>query len=173
MHDRYLSSTWKQFFDRSFFEGHTPSLKGKQIGFVIDGPLQQLPYLKEALSGWTDNQGVHVLFVTGEVTDSEKLDTLLDALASNLVWGAENGYVPPHTFYAVGGHKIFRDAIYQHLRVAFPADYKYYLANRMFDFPQKDLKTRIFNAIDSSAIKNSQCSENCTFGYQTPNGRTF
>ena len=36
--DRYLSSTWKQFFDRSFFNGHTPSLKGKQIGFVMQVP---------------------------------------------------------------------------------------------------------------------------------------
>ena len=24
VHDRYLSSTWKQFFDRSFFKGHVP-----------------------------------------------------------------------------------------------------------------------------------------------------
>ena len=45
--DRYLSSTWKQFFDRSFFKGHTPGLKGKQIGFVIAGPLHQVPALKE------------------------------------------------------------------------------------------------------------------------------
>jgi len=37
VHDRYLSATWKQFFDRSFFKGHTPGLDGKQIGFVIAG----------------------------------------------------------------------------------------------------------------------------------------
>lgn len=36
--DRYLSSRWKMFFDRSFFNGHSPSLIGKQIGFIISGP---------------------------------------------------------------------------------------------------------------------------------------
>jgi len=153
VHDRYLSSTWKQFFDRSFFKGHTPGLKSKQIGFVISGPLQQLPYLKEALTAWADNGGCHALFVTDEGGDSEKLDVLLDAMAIRLVRGAETGYIPPHTFYAVGGHKIFRDRIYGNMRLPFQADYRYYKEHGMFDFPQKDLRTRMFNAVFVLLIK--------------------
>jgi len=147
VHDRYLSSTWKQFFDRSFFKGHTPGLKGKQIGFVIAGPLQQLPNLKEVLSAWADNGGCHALFVTDECGDSGKLDALVEATATRLVRGAEIGYIPPQTFYAVGGHKIFRDSIYGDMRLAFQADYHYYREHGMFDFPQKDLRTRMFNAV--------------------------
>jgi multimeric flavodoxin WrbA len=147
VHDRYLSSTWKQFFDRSFFKGHTPGLTGKQIGFVIAGPLQQIPSLKEVLSAWADNGGCHAHFVTDEVVDSELLDNLLDAMARGLIQAAETAYIPPHTFYAVGGHKIFRDNIYGGMRFAFQADYRYYVEHGMFDFPQADLKTRILNAI--------------------------
>ena len=147
VHDRYLSSTWKQFFDRSFFKGHTPGLKGKQIGFVIEGPLQQLPVLKEALVAWADNGGCHALFITDESRDAGRLDALLDAMATRLVRGAETRYIPPQTFYAVGGHKIFRDRIYGGMRLAFQADYQYYTQHGLFDFPQNDLRTRMFNAI--------------------------
>jgi multimeric flavodoxin WrbA len=147
VHDRYLSSTWKQFFDRSFFNGHTPGLGGKQIGFVIAGPLHQIPSLKETLVAWADNGGCHAQFVTDEVTDSGELDALLDALAARLVHCAEAGYIPPRTFYAIGGHKIFRDNIYAGMRFVFQADYRYYQEHGMFDFPQADLKTRLLNAI--------------------------
>jgi len=45
--DRYLSSRWKMFFDRSFFNGHAPSLMGKQMGFIISGSLSQVPNLRQ------------------------------------------------------------------------------------------------------------------------------
>jgi multimeric flavodoxin WrbA len=147
VHDRYLSSAWKQFFDRSFFKGHTPGLKGKQIGFVIAGPLRQIPNLKEALTAWADNGGCHARFVTDEVMSSGELDALLDTLAAHLVQAAETGYIPPQTFYAVGGHKIFRDSIYGRMRFPFQADYRYYVEHGLFDFPRSDIKTRLFNAI--------------------------
>jgi hypothetical protein len=143
--DRYLSSTWKQFFDRSFFKGHTPGLEGKQVGFVIAGPFHQIAPLKEMLTAWGDNGRCQVQFVTDEVQDSRELDALLDTLAKRLVQGADAGYIPPHTFYAVGGHKIFRDNIYAGMRAAFQADYRYYREHGMFDFPQADLRTRMLN----------------------------
>ena len=147
VHDRYLSSAWKQFFDRSFFNGHTPGLNGKQIGFIIAGPLKQIPSLKEALVAWADNGMCHAQFVTDEVSDSVELDALVDTLAARLMQCAKAGYIPPRTFYAIGGHKIFRDSVYGGMRVAFQADYRYYREHGMFDFPQTDLKTRLFNAI--------------------------
>lgn len=145
--DRYLSSTWKLFFDRSFFKGHTPGLGEKQIGFVIAGPLGQISSLKEGLVMWADGGRCNPHFVTDEVSRSGDLDALLDTLAGRLLKGAEAGYSPPHLFYAVGGHKIFRDNIYGGMRFIFQADYRYYREHGMFDFPQADIKTRCMNAI--------------------------
>ena len=147
VHDRYLSSTWKQFFDRSFFLGHTPSLEGKQIGFVISGPFSQIPHLKEALAGWTDNGGCNAFFVSDEVSGSGELDDILDTLAERLLQCAETGYIPPHTFYGVGGHKIFRDFIYARSRLVFQADFRYFVDHAMFDFPQRNYKKRLLNAV--------------------------
>ncbi len=127
--------------------GHVPGLKGKQIGVVIAGPLQQIPCLKEALVAWADNGGCHAHFVTDEVSDSGELDSLLDAMAQQLLRGAETTYIPTRTFYAVGGHKIFRDSIYGEMRFVFQADYRYYCRYGLFDFPQADLKTRLVNAL--------------------------
>jgi len=56
INDRYLSAKWKTFFDRSFFNGHAPSLSGKQIGFIISGPLSQIPNLRQALEGYLEAQ---------------------------------------------------------------------------------------------------------------------
>jgi multimeric flavodoxin WrbA len=147
VHDRYLSSAWKQFFDRSFFKGHTPGLAGKQIGFVIAGPLHQIASLKEALTAWADNGGCYARFVTDECTGPGELDALLDTLAVQLVHCSDAGYIPPRTFYAIGGHKIFRDNIYAGMRFVFQADYRYYCEHQMFDFPQAGLKTRLLNAL--------------------------
>ena len=41
--DRYLSSRWKMFLDRSFFYNHVPIFSGKQIVYVVAGPLGNWP----------------------------------------------------------------------------------------------------------------------------------
>jgi len=145
--DRYLSSAWKQFFDRSFFRGHIPSVERKQLGFVIAGPLQQLQPLRETLTAWAENGKANARFVTDEATDSGELDALLDRFAAELVRCADEHYIPPPTFYSTGGHKIFRDAIWGRMRIAFQADYRYYRENGEFDFPQKEYGIRLFNAL--------------------------
>ena len=96
---------------------------------------------------WADSGRCNALFVTDEAATSGELDALLDTMAGKLVQGAEAGYTPPHLFYAVGGHKIFRDNIYGGMRFVFQADYRYYHEHKMFDFPQADLKTRLMNAV--------------------------
>ena len=173
VHDRYLSSAWKQFFDRSFFKGHIPGLEGKQIGFVIAGPLHQIPHLKEALSAWADNGRCHAQFVTDEVSDSGELDALLYAMAASLAHCAESGYIPPRTFYAIGGHKIFRDSIYGGMRMAFQADYRYYREHGMFDFPQGDLKTRLIQCSPHPINKDPRFPEESVCRYETPYDRAL
>lgn len=144
--DRYLSSKWKQFFDRSFFNGHVPSLAAKQVGFLIEGPLAQLPHLRQALTAWADFGECHAHFLTDESEDSATLDALIEAMARRLVDCSVEGYLPPRTFLAVGGHKVLRDQIYGLLRLPFRADCRYYDAHGGFDFPQRDWRMRLRNA---------------------------
>lgn len=146
--DRYLSAKWKTFFDRSFFNGHTPSLIGKQIGFIISGPLSQIPNLRQAMEAYVEMQRANpVGFVTDEDGDSAKIDSLLQAIGKRLVQFADNDYIRPYTFLGVGGTKLFRDEIWGRLRFPFRADYLAYKKLGVYDFPQKEYKKRIQNAI--------------------------
>ncbi|GAG01550.1 unnamed protein product, partial [marine sediment metagenome] len=146
--DRYLSSRWKVFFDRSFFTGHAPSLIGKQIGFIISGPLSQVPNLRQILEGQVEvKHGNPVNFVTDEYGDSTKIDNSLQYLARRLVQFADNNYIKSSTFLGVGGTKIFRDAVWGRLRFSFRADHVAYRKLGIYDFPQKEYKVRIINAI--------------------------
>ena len=146
--DRYLSSRWKIFFDRSFFNTHAPSLAGKQIGFVLSGPLAQLPYLRQFIEAYTEFQQANFAgAVTNECTYSTQLDERLSALASSLLDCASRAYIKPMTFLGVGGMKVFRDDIYGRLRFPFQADHRYYKEHDLYDFPQKNYRTRFGNGI--------------------------
>ena len=104
--DRYLSSKWKQFFDRSFFNGHSPSLMGKQMGFILSGPLTQIPNLRQILEGYTYIEQANLVdFVTDEYEDSEKIDALLGNLAERLVRFSHKNYMKPINFLGLGGSK--------------------------------------------------------------------
>jgi len=144
--DRYLSSRWKQYFDRSFFNTHTPTLKDKQIAFLLSGPLAQLPNLQEIFSAYAQFQQANLAgIVTDEGGDSLRLDELLGDLAGRLVDLAGQGYVQPVDFLGVGGMKIFRDEVWGKLRFVFQSDHRYYMKRNYYDFPQKDFKTQRMN----------------------------
>jgi multimeric flavodoxin WrbA len=146
--DRFLSSRWKMFFDRGFFNCHTPSLVGKQFAFLLSGPLRQNWNLREMLEGYVQWQGSNVVdFVSDEVADSKELDEQLSGLAARLAWNSRLGYIKPKTFLGVGGHKIFRDDIFSSLRFVFQADHRYYKKNGLYDFPQKRVGLRITNVV--------------------------
>ena len=51
---RFFSSLYKMFCDRSFFNGHRPILEGKQIGYIISGPLKDNHNVKEFLEAFTE-----------------------------------------------------------------------------------------------------------------------
>ena len=146
--DRYLSSRWKMFFDRSFFNGHVPSLSGKQIGFIISGPLSQIPNLRQILQGYCEWQQDNLVdFITDEYEDSAEIDALLESFAKSLIRFADKNYIKPPTFLAVGFSRIIRDDIWGRFRFIFQADHRFLKKHGMYDFPQKNLKTRIKNWI--------------------------
>jgi len=146
--DRYLSSKWKQFFDRAFFNTHTPSLVGKQIGLIISGPLSQIPNLRQILEAYTEWQQANLVdVITDEHGDSIEMDALLQSFAERLIHLADERYVKPATFLGVGGMKIFRDDVWGRLRFPFRADDRFYKKHGIYDFPQKDYKARIMNRV--------------------------
>ncbi|MBL7208658.1 MAG: NAD(P)H-dependent oxidoreductase [Dehalococcoidia bacterium] len=158
--DRYLSSRWKLFFDRGFFNTHTPTLTGKQVGFIVSGPLSQIPNLRQILEAYIEWQRANLVdFVTDEYEDSAKVDALLQSLAKRAVRFAEIGYVKPATFLGVGGMKIFRDDMWGRLRFVFQADHRYYKKHGIYDFPQKDRRARDTNKIMFDLTKTPEMRE--------------
>jgi multimeric flavodoxin WrbA len=154
MKDRYLSSTWKTFFDRSFFNTHTPSLVGKQLIWMVSGPLSQAPNLRQILQGWSELQHSNaVAYVSDEYGDSAEIDALLTSAAADAVRFADTAYIQPRTFLGVGGMKIFRDDIYGRLRTVFQADHRAYKRMGIYDFPQRDIGVRVLNAVTPILFK--------------------
>jgi hypothetical protein len=141
---RQLSWKWREFFDRSFFHTHTPTLMGKQLAFLVSGPLAAVSDMREAYDGWAEFQRLHLAaYLSDEVSEPEILDGALDQLAARLVRLSSAGYVAPRTFLGVGGMKIFRDDIWSQLRVVFRADHKAYKKLGFYDFPHKRMGWRI------------------------------
>jgi multimeric flavodoxin WrbA len=146
--DRYLSSRWKLFFDRSFFYGHAPKYIGKQLGLIISGPLSQIPNLRQIMEAYAEGEGANLVdFVTDEYESSAEIDALLQSLAERLIRFASESYMKSPTFLGVGGIKVFRDDIWGRLRPTFQADHRFYKKHGVYDFPQNDYKTRIMGGI--------------------------
>jgi multimeric flavodoxin WrbA len=142
--DRQLSWKWRQFFDRSFFNTHTPSLSGKQLAFLISGPLSQLPDLRLVYEAWVELQRSHLAaFLSDEADSPAELEAALDDLAERLIRLSQAGYIRPRTFLGIAGMKIFRDDVWGHLRVVFRADHKAYKRLGVYDFPQRRLAERL------------------------------
>jgi multimeric flavodoxin WrbA len=146
--DRYLSSRWKLFFDRSFFNNHKPILEGKQVGFIISGPLGQVPNLRQILEAYAEVQGANIVdFVTDESGNPAEIDALLQGMAERLVRYARQGYVKPMTYLGIGGRKVFRDDIGGNLRFPFVADHEYFKKHGFYDNASNRYKKRIANAV--------------------------
>jgi hypothetical protein len=152
--DRFLSARWKTLWDRGFFNNHIPILAGKQIGYLISGPLAQIQNLREILEAPAEvGQANLVGVVTDECDDSKELDQLVDHLARRMVEAAEAGYVRPMTFLGKGGKKILRDEVWAGLRCVFPLDHLYYKQHGLYDFPRRTLKTRVSDAFFGLMMK--------------------
>ena len=158
--DRYLSSRWKMCLDRGFFNGHIPVHMGKQIGFIISGPLSQIPNLRQILEAEAEIERADLVdIITDECGDSLQLDNLLQNFATKCVQLSAENYIRPHTFLGVGGHKLLRDFVWARARFPFLADYKFYRKHGMFDFPQKDERYLQFSKRMRDLIKTPEMKE--------------
>lgn len=146
--NRNMSSKFKELFDRRFFMNHVPELKNKQTGFLISGPLSQMPYLYDFCQGSMEWQQANFAGLVGdESCSSDDINTSIQQLAAQIIHFSKTDYCQPQTFLGVGGGKIFRDDIWGKLRFVFQADYTYYKENGFFNFPHNNYKTRFFNSI--------------------------
>ncbi|KUO67142.1 MAG: hypothetical protein APF84_15790 [Gracilibacter sp. BRH_c7a] len=146
--DRFLSARWKTFIDRRFFITHQPHFSGKQIAYLISGPLSQIHNLREVLQANAELDETNLVSIlTDESASSSEIDERMEALAQNLIECSLQGYIRPQTFLGIGGMKIFRDDIWGRLRMVFQSDHRYYKKHGKYDFPQKDIGTRVLNAI--------------------------
>ncbi len=137
--DRAFSSRFKAFFDRSFFNTHQRTLKGKQFLFLASGPLTVLGNLRETLQAYVEWQGGNLVdFVSDEVETSAQLDDMIDAAAERSLAAIASGAMKPATFLGVGGMKIFRDDVYGGLRIVFKGDHRAYRAEGIYDFPNRN-----------------------------------
>jgi multimeric flavodoxin WrbA len=147
INDRYLSSRWKLFFDRFFLNGHRPVLTGKQGGFIISGPLRQIPNLRQLLSCFTETFGLSSRgIVTDEYKDAEQVTGLLVGLSDRIMEGLQHGVCPPPSFLGVGGKKILRDINF-FTRFIFTENHRYYTKHGLFDFPHSQRMMRLMGRI--------------------------
>ena len=145
--DRHLSSQWKKFIDRSFFHTHIPALMGKQLGWIVAGPLGQLPTLRATLEGEAELGRINLVdIVTDESGDAKTVDALILSLAERLIRYSGSGYSGTRTFLGVGGDKLFRDFVYRS-RFIFQVDHAFYKKHGFYDFPQHDYRTRLSNTV--------------------------
>jgi multimeric flavodoxin WrbA len=147
--DRFLSSRWKIWLDRSFCNGHTAWLPGKQIAFIVAGPLNQIPNIKEIFQVFFELLDANMVgFVSDEYGDSEEIDKVLADMAGRLVRFADHRYVQPPTDLGEASKLLFREVFWGRFRFPFIADYHAYFKNLgEREFPHKDYRTRIRNRI--------------------------
>lgn len=128
--DRYLSSRFKLYYDRSFCYNHVPFLKGKQIGYIISGKLSENENLKQILEFHT--QGSNLIgFVTDEAENNADIDNQIYTFAKICVSYSERNYFKSETFLNIASNRLFADAVDEKLGAIFLADYIYYKKNGM------------------------------------------
>ena len=143
--DRFISSDWRQFFDRSFFLTHHQNLLwGKRFAFILSGNYSRMPALQSFIATYTEQWQCHLGgIVTDESGDSMQISKELLALARTLTRQLSSGYRRPASYAGVGGLRLFRDEIYGDLRIVFKADHRIYRRQGVYDFPNRNIPKRI------------------------------
>lgn len=136
--DRYLSWQWKRFFDRHFVYTHRNMLGNKSFIYMVSGQISLNSNLQEVMRGFVEVQGGNLIsIISDECRDSFALDSIIKSTALKLSEALKYNYVKPKTFLGVGGRKVFRDEVYNFLRIIFKADHKDYKKQGDYDYIHK------------------------------------
>lgn len=135
--DRFFSARFKTFCDRQFFNGHRPMLRGKQLAFLVSGPLRQLPNLRQFIEAIGEVGEMNLVGVLSDEQQDHRQTTLhLETLASELASAITHPWFRPVSFLGTGGKLIFRDLIYK-LKWVFRADHMFYKKHGHYNYPQR------------------------------------
>lgn len=149
--DRFLSSAWKQFFDRAFFMNHAPTLMNKGVIWIISGNYSTV--VAEIIQGYTEVQNsIDLGVITDQHPDQKQISENIEGVAARVARWIDTPYTRPKQFPGVGGHKLFRDAVWNGLKLVFPMDHKAYKRLNMYDFPRKTIGSKIKLALLSFAL---------------------
>ncbi len=144
--DHSMGSRFKLYDDRQFCNGHRTVTAGMPMGYLVAGNLREEENLRTVMEARCD---VGHNFYCGAATDLPAIRNM----AARMTYALETGYVPPRTFYGVGGMKIFRDLIYL-MRGIMQADHKFYKKHGIYDFPQKKKGTLLAMMLVGSVMNN-------------------
>jgi len=137
--DRYLSAKFKMFFDRSFVNGHAPLYAGKQIQYILSGPISQESNLREEIKARCEVGCINLVdIISDEISDDKKLTQMIKDATENMIYSIENRKVMQTGFYETAGHKIFRDFVFKS-RILFSADHRFYRKIKYYDFPNRNI----------------------------------
>jgi multimeric flavodoxin WrbA len=142
--DRYLSSLWKRYFDRSFVFGHTSYLNGKQVGFLVSGPLRQLPNLRQIFETYSQVQQCDLVGFATDEDDTDDVTAGLHALADKLAWALEHDLQAPPNYLGYGLNLLFREFV-PLSRGIFRADHIFYKKHGMYKDRHQDLRHKMMN----------------------------
>jgi multimeric flavodoxin WrbA len=139
---RALSSRFKLFLDRGFYNTHQRSLSGKQVAFLVSGNLSRAENQREIMTGYVEWQNANLAEIASD-EHTRSLDGVIDSLARRLVRFADLQYSKPLTFLGYAGMKVFRDDVFGELRVVFKGDHRAYKKTGAYDFPQNKYLGRL------------------------------
>ncbi|MBQ8351829.1 MAG: NAD(P)H-dependent oxidoreductase [Clostridia bacterium] len=137
--DHSMGASFKLYDDRQFCNGHRTVTMGMPMGYLVSGNYREEFNLQMIINGRAD---VGNNFLAGVATDEVDPNGEIDRLAATLEYALKNQYVPPQSFYGVGGMKIFRDLIWL-MQGMMKADHKFYKKHGQYDFPQKKRGTML------------------------------
>lgn len=140
--DRYLSAQWKCYFDRCLFMGHVPTLEGKQLGYIVAGPLKQIHHhMNEIFVTYTSLNHANMIGIVSDDTDHEdEINSSLKSIAVRAAVASQLNYIQPDTYLKIGVTKHFRDIMLGGFRHIFLADDKYYKIHGYYDIATRKYK---------------------------------
>ncbi len=144
--DRYLSSLFKLYHDRSFTYNHVPYFKGKQFGYMISGNISNLYNLKQIFELYHQESSNLAGLISDEAEDSAIIDAAVYTLLKKAVYFSEKGYIRPANFLGVGLKSVFSEMIRGFNGAVFLADYRYYKKHGYLN-SRIPLKNRLQNAL--------------------------
>ncbi len=140
--DHSMGSLFKMYDDRQFCNGHRTVTMGIPMAYLISGNYEEEQNLRMVVEARAEVGGNYLSGVATDEGSQTEIDHVITALTKKLSYAMEHHYQQPRNFYGVGGMKIFRDLIYV-MRGLMKEDHRFYKEHGMYDFPQKQIGTRI------------------------------